>query len=260
MFCRKCGNEMPDDSLFCQYCGAKVEDISDTTAFEQEVSNEPKAIGHKGKYISIGAAVACAVVLTVGLICFMLSKSNDDKIQTDDSSSKVYNQTESTSVQKSEMPDETSAVEVTTTEAEKNEPAKEKQSEIIPATELVGMTYAELLSIIGDDYYGSKTFDRPMERWWGIRSDKYFPNVLIRIECTEYDEASVAQFFEEHDNVITAVWVEDGGLIGNGIKVGMNYKDVAAKADCIKGVLYGPERDDFYQSLGVGSFGIVDNL
>lgn len=25
MFCRKCGNEIPDDSIFCLKCGTKVE-------------------------------------------------------------------------------------------------------------------------------------------------------------------------------------------------------------------------------------------
>lgn len=41
MFCTKCGKEIPDDSLFCKYCGSKVKVVADDTKGCTDTPNQP---------------------------------------------------------------------------------------------------------------------------------------------------------------------------------------------------------------------------
>lgn len=274
--CPNCGKEIAENSFFCGYCKAIVNGVEDTasqqeaydepssaeppeyepTYEEAEYSEIPKSTASKGKYIAIGAAVACVALAAVGSIFFMLSRSDDDKIQTDDSSSKVYNQAEITSVQESEMPDETSLAEVTTTAPtttaaekattttkKKAEPKKEKQVEVIPATDLLGMTYGQLLDIIGDDYRSTTYSYQQLNN--GITSDKYFPDTMVFIDelsCQSYSSEQVKEYFESHrDDVIMRVRVDKEGLFGKGAKAGMSYKDLLVTVDSLSGGSYSTE-------------------
>ena len=36
MYCKNCGKELPDESMFCGYCGAKIEENSNPAGFVQE--------------------------------------------------------------------------------------------------------------------------------------------------------------------------------------------------------------------------------
>ncbi|EXG86133.1 zinc-ribbon domain [Clostridium sp. ASBs410] len=40
MFCRRCGNEIPDDSVFCLKCGIKVEDVDNQSEVSQAAMEE----------------------------------------------------------------------------------------------------------------------------------------------------------------------------------------------------------------------------
>ncbi|MBC5714413.1 zinc-ribbon domain-containing protein [Roseburia sp. BX1005] len=71
MFCKKCGNELPDNAMFCSKCGNKTGNER-----QAEITNENNNIwkDHKNKII-IGAVVGVAVILCIILI-FIISWSD----------------------------------------------------------------------------------------------------------------------------------------------------------------------------------------
>lgn len=62
MFCKKCGKEIPNDSIFCSYCGFKV--IINTD--EQTTSNKIQEVGKKME--SIGKTLTIFVTLPIVII------------------------------------------------------------------------------------------------------------------------------------------------------------------------------------------------
>lgn len=79
MYCRKCGNEIPDNSAFCPKCGNSM------TGKKDETEKKNLSIKHKGnRYKWVGVAViACALLLVVGISFFIISnrKTYEDVVE-----------------------------------------------------------------------------------------------------------------------------------------------------------------------------------
>lgn len=89
MFCRKCGNEIPDDSVFCLKCGTKVEYV-ETEVIESIIQDEEKEDVNSNELIDTeindeflntsekinvrGVVIALAVVLFLAFISVYISK------------------------------------------------------------------------------------------------------------------------------------------------------------------------------------------
>lgn len=76
MYCRKCGSEIPDDSVFCLKCGTKVEvktndiistDIVEEANFSSEENEAPDTFNAKTKY-GILALIGIVIVLVIVIL------------------------------------------------------------------------------------------------------------------------------------------------------------------------------------------------
>lgn len=78
MICNKCGKEITDNSVFCEYCGAKVEEVHiDSDTGEQSIKK-----GNK-KGLKIGIIVGIVLVLAlagVGITLMIKKGGSDSKI------------------------------------------------------------------------------------------------------------------------------------------------------------------------------------
>lgn len=75
MICNKCGKEITDNSVFCEYCGAKVEEVhTDSNAGEQSIKKGNK----KGLKIGIIVGIILALALAGVGITLILKKGGSD--------------------------------------------------------------------------------------------------------------------------------------------------------------------------------------
>ena len=72
MKCQQCGKYLPDDSIFCQYCGSDVRTQKETekasAASSGEVGSNKRGINFKKLFI-----VTLCVALVLGVLCTILS-------------------------------------------------------------------------------------------------------------------------------------------------------------------------------------------
>ena len=75
MICNKCGKEITDNSVFCEYCGAKVEEVhTDSNAGEQSIKKGKK----KGLKIGIIVGIVLVLALAGVGITLMIKKGGSD--------------------------------------------------------------------------------------------------------------------------------------------------------------------------------------
>lgn len=93
MYCNKCGKELPDQTTFCTYCGARQ---NATQQPEKSRQTAPKKTG-LGKIVLMIALVAVAILVVKGFLGGKTSDStNSNGASNSDSSSIASNDTNST--------------------------------------------------------------------------------------------------------------------------------------------------------------------
>ena len=274
MFCRYCGHEQ-DDGAFCDKCGKPLGGAVQLTVDEQtaaddyyqsvdDTAEQPEI--KRSKAPIIAAAAVCAVAVGMGLLFVLISgrdkvktddsedtkpavttvknddQGNDDsqediitKADEDESVEEAVTTTAATTTTTTATAATTSADATTTTAA----PEPEKV-EIIPATELIEMSIPDIIEAVGDDWRVSwEEYSNEYGGYKGIVSDKHFPNVLITFPYTHFDdEEALREAFERAgaDTSFFDITVFDGGLIGDGVKVGDSYHDMMTKVDALGGI------------------------
>ncbi|WP_294476335.1 hypothetical protein [uncultured Ruminococcus sp.] len=207
----------------------------------------------------IAAAVICAVAIGAGLLFVLVSGKNkvktddgfekkpavttedknsqlaeeahDGEYQADKDSSGEHELTTDGGESAAETTTTTAATTAATTTTAAPEPEK---VEIIPATELFDMSTSEIKALVGDDY---SVYENNENAAWGfaatygITSEKYFPNTMIVFRAAETEEAVINCF--ENGESFDDINVFEGGLIGDGAKVGDSYHDMMTMVDSL---------------------------
>lgn len=78
MFCINCGKQIPDDAIFCPYCGAKISSIHLENLKELPVVKRPPQPSSAAKRVSDdrkARAVVALILFLIGTAFLLASKS-----------------------------------------------------------------------------------------------------------------------------------------------------------------------------------------
>ena len=291
MFCPKCGKQIDDDSVFCEFCGENVEEIPATDPFQtvyaddnaynddytdnyadnyaDEYNNaypanftEPEPMPNpapekSGKKMIAAVCAVCSVILVLMAVLCAKFIFGSKKIQTDDPSANSLAAAVTTTADSSSVvAEESSAAETAVTtaattaattapaaessssKAEKQTKAKTKKNTKpeLSGLDIFRMGANGLRDYVGNDYYVTRR-EYDGEMIIGITSDTYCKNIILKYQDSEADEEEVRRAFEGGENgEFGFPMLFDGALIGDGVRVGDKYSDMASKIDCVCGV------------------------
>lgn len=163
MYCKNCGKQIPDDSLFCQFCGTKVtqmeeqikQPVQETVSFEDEniqfeyedtPSTNKNILADKGIRI-IALILACMLALglaTNGIALFKNKDKKEDKVE-----EVIKEETEEKEEKKEEKKEEVEAVVI---EEVQTEPVQEVVPDyIIPDSSNRYISESELYGLSADE-------------------------------------------------------------------------------------------------------------
>lgn len=78
MFCINCGKQIPDDAVFCPYCGAKISNVRLENLKERPVVKRPPRPSSAAKRVSDdrkARAVVTLILFLIGTAFLLASKS-----------------------------------------------------------------------------------------------------------------------------------------------------------------------------------------
>lgn len=78
MYCNNCGNQVTAGSLYCKYCGTKIESLNST---EQKSNPKPKTNPYKPIIIALSVLLVAVTVVSAVLVIPKLIKKNKDITQ-----------------------------------------------------------------------------------------------------------------------------------------------------------------------------------
>ena len=101
MFCSYCGNQLPEDAVFCTQCGAKVStshtDVPPATAHQQAVSIAPEMVKYINMkwhnfmiYFGLWAGAAYNLILAIKMLLGLSYTSENMQGETENISDLVY--------------------------------------------------------------------------------------------------------------------------------------------------------------------------
>ena len=123
MFCRYCGNELPDDAQFCNACGKSV-DTGQQEALSKPSQTETSSLEHVNKSRKINPVKVISIFL---ILCSIVTIFVTIGGKTHDNKGDERNSVESNVVKDTTVPTES----VTTTDAVRTEPEKTAEPEQI---------------------------------------------------------------------------------------------------------------------------------
>ena len=216
MFCPKCGKQIDDDSVFCEYCGENVEETPAADPFQTVYADdsaydnndytdnyadnyadnynnaypanftEPEPMPNpapekSGKKMIAAVCAVCSVMLVLMAVLCAKFIFGSKKIQTDDPSTNSLAAAVTTAAADSSsvVAEESSAAETAATTAATTAPAaKSEKKAPLSAIQLKGMTVSEIRDYVGDDYELGYGNGK-FAQYVGVTSSKYFDGILV---------------------------------------------------------------------------------
>ena len=139
MFCPECGKEIPDDSVFCSECGARIDGPEENSAVQRNAGqstvkqvsgNDENISGKKTVNIPVIAGIA-AVALVAIVIIVVLMKGGSDK----GTPAAGVNEADQQAVQETAAESKAEAAQKTETKAETDSKVDEKKADVTEEAE-----------------------------------------------------------------------------------------------------------------------------
>ncbi len=141
MYCKKCGKELEDNAVFCQYCGQKQdkENEKEKETGKKKTTKETGEVSNK-KLFLLGTVIAVVILAVIGVVK-LAGKSKEDApvgqlaIKEDVEEKKEEDMTPENEPELKEEKDKAETAEDGTTEEETKNPAEESQVGDLPESE-----------------------------------------------------------------------------------------------------------------------------
>lgn len=252
MFCKKCGNQLPDYATFCDKCGANVEG-----------SVTPKARSNKIVPIAIGAGAVAIIALVIFLIIHLTSNKSDGDSRTTAPETAVKTTAPIQNDYSDNIIKNTTTAPAAVTSSTEPEPAVSNP----PYAVINGVNVKAV-----ESGYSTSDTSSTVELWG--ENDNYIylalinvPHKLLKFNTTyegegieaDSDPLAVMFFFYDVKSGLSATGMTGDGISNQVIKIG-DYSSDNLMNLSVEGNIYTADDNKSIPFTVSGSFNFVDDI